>query len=251
MQALSLLGISSFKKSLLIMPLVALLSACGSDNDDIKVDPNTKMIYVNFNEGITGWKSGFADYPVGEEKFYELAAGQSVLPEGLENNRKGFKVSGNNHSDDLYMFITKKFDGLEPNTIYYFQFKTTFATNAQKGCMGVGGAPGESVTIKAGASKTEPLAVNNGAGTYLMNIDKGNQVNGGSDAIAIGDFANSRECGDANTGYMKKVLISEKHSFSAPTNEEGSIWILLSTDSGFEATTTIYFMEAEVAATKR
>lgn len=244
--------LSPIKTLLLMLPVLGLLTACGSDSDDFPdVDHNTKMLYIDFNEGATGWKPGFADYPAGQETFYELASGQETLPTSLGTNRKGFKLSGNNHSDDLYMFVTKQVDGLEPNTRYDFRFKVTFGTNAQKNCVGVGGAPGESVWIKVGATKAEPKAVNDGAGHLLMNIDKGQQSAGGTDAILVGDFANNRECGDTNTSYMKKSLISDKGAFSASTDDKGNIWILLSTDSGFEATTTIYFMELEVAATKR
>lgn len=247
----SVLNKSFLKQSLLILPLLGLLSGCGSDNDDIKDDPNTKMLYIDFNASVAGWKPGFADYPVGQETFYKLASGQETLPTALGNNRKGYKLSGSNHSDDLYMFITKKIDGLEPNTRYDFRFKLTFGTNAQKNCMGVGGAPGESVWIKVGAGKTEPKSLNDGAGNLLMNIDKGQQSTGGTDAIVLGNFANERECGNANTGYMKKTLTSEKGAFSSITDNTGNVWLLLSTDSGFEATTTIYFMELEVAATKK
>ncbi len=242
---------SLIKKALLILPIVGLLSACGGDDDLPKPDPNTKMLYIDFDDGATGWMPGFADYPAGEETFYELKSGLETLPSSLGTNRKGYKLSGNNHSDDLYMFVTKQVDGLEPNTIYDFRFKVTFGTNAQKNCMGVGGAPGEAVWLKVGATKTEPKAVNDGAGNLLMNIDKGQQAVGGSDAILVGDFANSRECGDSNTSYMRKSLISNRGAFSASTDDKGNIWILLSTDSGFEATTTIYFMELEVAATKK
>jgi hypothetical protein len=234
----------------LLLASIWLITACGSDIKIPPVDPNSKALAIDFNESSAGWKSGFADYPAGQETFYELDAGSTTLPASLGTNRKGYKLSGNNHSDDLYMFITKKFEGLEPNTRYGFQFKVRFGTNAQKGCMGVGGAPGESVWIKVGASKTEPLAVDNGAGDLLMNIDKGNQAVGGSDAIVLGDFANSRECGDSNTNYMLKTLQSERGSFTGITAEDGSIWLLLSTDSGFEATTTIYFMTFDVIATK-
>lgn len=242
--------ITRYLHSSLLLTSVLLVSACGSDIDMPPVDPNSRALTVDFNELGNDWKSGFADYPAGEETFYELDADRAPLPASLGANRKGFKLSGNNHSDDLYMFITKKFEGLEPNSRYDFRFKVRFGSNAQKGCMGVGGAPGESVWIKAGVSKTEPLAVDNGAGHLLMNIDKGNQAVGGSDAIVLGDFANSRECGDSDTGYVQKTLTSETGSFVTTTAADGSIWLLLSTDSGFEATTTIYFMTLDVIATK-
>lgn len=236
---------SLFHSLFICLPLVA----CGGDT--LNPDPETKTLPIDFNQGINDWRAGFADYPAGEETFYELGSSHATLPESLGTNRKGFRVSGNNHSDDLFMFITKKVSGLEPNTRYDFEFELSFGTNAQKNCIGVGGAPGESVTIKAGVSKTEPLAVNNGSDFYLMNIDKGNQTIGGSDAIAIGDFANTRECGDADTSYMKKTLKSEKGAFSAFTANDGSVWIIFATDSGYESTTTIYFMSATVWATKR
>lgn len=249
----SLIKHSFVKKFLLILPLLGLLSACGSDNDDIKADPNTKMLQIDFNDGITGWKVGFADYPAGEEEFYELGSGHANLPAALTTTRKGFKVTGNNHSDDLFMFITKQVDGLEPNTRYDLRFKVTFGTNAQNNCVGIGGSPGNSVWIKVGATKNEPKAVNDGTGFLLLNWDKGNQAAGGSDAIIAGDFANSQECSatDVVTTYLKKTLITEKGAYSAVTDDKGSLWILMGTDSGFEGTTTIYFMELEVAATKK
>lgn len=228
-----------------------LFSACGSDIKLPDVDPNSKALAIDFNDTNTGWKSGFADYNPLLEVNYGLEGKYTELPTSLGAGRKGYKLSGSNFSDDLFMFITKKFEGLEPNARYDFQFKVSFGTNAQKNCVGVGGAPGESVWIKAGASKTEPLPVDDGTGFLLMNIDKGNQAVGGSDAIVLGDFANGRECGDSNTDYMRKTLRSEPGAFSGVTAEDGSMWILLGTDSGFEAPTTIYFMNLDVIATKR
>jgi len=221
------------------------LTACGSDVDD------TQMLQIDFNDSVTGWKVGFADYPIADQGTYQFAYGQETLPASLNATRKGYKLSGNNHSDDLFMFVTRKFDGLEPNTRYDFQFELTFGTNAQKNCAGVGGAPGESVYIKAGASRTEPLAINDGAGNMLMNIDKGNQAVGGSDAIVLGNFANAIECGNEDTSYHRKTLYSNYGDFTTTTDANGSIWILFSTDSGYESTTTIYLISARLAATKK
>lgn len=245
MQFPSVMSTFLAKKYLLILSLIGLLTACGGG------DNATKMLHIDFNDSVTGWKAGFADYPIADEDIYQLAYGQEMLPASLDTTRKGYKLSGSNHSDDLYMFAIRKFEGLEPNTRYEFEFELTFGTNAQKNCMGVGGAPGESVYIKAGASKIEPKATNDGAGNMLMNIDKGNQAVGGSDAIVLGNFANNRECGDENTTYMKKTLRSEIGEFSTITAADGSIWILFSTDSGFESLTTIYLISARVAATKK
>src|SRR5688572_29257743 len=48
--------ISRVAKIFLILPLLALLSACGSDDMD-KPDPNTKMLAINFDEGAAGWQA--------------------------------------------------------------------------------------------------------------------------------------------------------------------------------------------------
>lgn len=231
------------------------LSACGGDDvDDIAGDG--RQLYINFDESIEDWQHGFSDYTA-KEADYGFTAEQAILPPPLdliENQtvkRKGYKLASNNRSGDVFMFITREYKGLEANTLYDFDFELTFATNAQKNCMGIGGAPGEAVTIKAGASKTQPKSVNNGNDNFSMNIDKGNQSTGGLDAIALGDFANDRECGDQNTQYMKKTLKTQARQFSAYTDNNGRIWILFGTDSGFEGTTTIYFMQAKVWARKR
>lgn len=247
------------KSFLQFLPLVFILTACGGE-DVIRLDSDTKQLYVDFNKplDVEGWKAGFSDYTVTETTDYEFASGHSYLPTitgsatGLSvEAAKAFRLSSNNRSDDVFMFITKNYDGLEPNRLYDFDFEVVFATNAQKNCVGIGGAPGESVTIKAGATKIEPKSVNNGNNSFSMNIDKGNQSLGGTDAIAIGNFANDRECGNADTNYMKKTLRSDRGRFSAYTDAQGKIWILFGTDSGFEGVTTIYFMQAKVWATPR
>ena len=229
------------------------LTACGG-NDILDLDKNSRQLQISYHESVEGWKQGFSDYTANTTD-YAFSAGQVELPVPLNETtttgkRKGYKLSSNNHSDDVFMFITREFDGLEANRLYDFDFELTFATNAQKNCVGIGGAPGEAVTIKAGASKTEPKSVNNGNNVYSMNIDKGNQTTGGIDAVAIGTFANERECGNTDTSYMKKTLRNERGRFSAYTDNNGKIWIIFGTDSGYEGTTTIYFMQAKVWATK-
>lgn len=240
-----------------LLPL--LLLGCGA-SETSDTDKNSQQLYISFHESIEGWKHGFSDYTYSDETDYAFSAGQVELPAPLNTlvtesspatKRKGYKLSSNNHSDDVFMFITREYQGLEPNRLYDFDFELAFATNAQKNCVGIGGAPGEAVTIKAGASKTEPKSVNNGNNVYSMNIDKGNQTTGGLDAIALGNFANDRECGNADTSYMKKTLVSERGRFSAYTDNNGKIWIIFGTDSGYEGTTSIYFMQAKVWATKR
>ncbi|HEX7026456.1 MAG TPA: hypothetical protein VF268_04395, partial [Gammaproteobacteria bacterium] len=184
----------------------------------------------------------------GEEDFYQLEAEWRALPAPLDD-MNGIYISGNNHSDDLFMFIKRKLEGLEPDTRYSLTFGARFATNADSGCFGIGGAPGEDVTVKAGATDHEPLADGQSQGHIRMNIDHGAQSNGGSDAIVIGNIANSQDdCVDDR--YELKDLDSEGLPFEAFTDSQGALWVLFATDSGFEGTTGIYYTRVEIRAEK-
>jgi len=60
------------------------------------------------------------------------------------------------------MFLKRRLssaDGVVVGMSYEITFKIVFASGAPTGCGGIGGAPGESVYLKAGASPAEPLAL--------------------------------------------------------------------------------------------
>lgn len=211
-------------------------ASCSNDPTDPS-DPLTGR--VDFSTGQHGWTAGFSDYPVGQEAFYELRSDYRGLPAPLDRSQNALYISGNNHSDDLFMYWKGKIVGLSPTTTYRASFEVEFATNAPSGCVGVGGSPGESVYVKAGASVIEPEALDVG-GTYQMNIDKGNQANGGDNALVLGDIANSQPCGQAAPQWELKRLASGAEAVDVTTDSDGSVWLLIGTDSGFEATTSLY-----------
>lgn len=197
---------------------------------------------IDFFKGLEGWVGGFADYPVGEEDFFELGWGWLPIADPLKGH--GFYITGNNHSDDLFMFIKGQISGLKAHTSYALNFKITCATNAPTGCIGVGGAPGESVYVKAGATLIEPDVIEEDS-KYRMNIDKGNQANGGKNAQVLGNIANTNtECN--SPVYELKVLNNSSEPFGVRTNEEGKLWLFVGTDSGFEATTTLFYTSIEI-----
>src|SRR2546430_15676422 len=118
----------------------------------------------DFRNGAQGWQEGFADYPPATDKtgFYELLAEIRTLPAELGTSGTGFYIQGNNHSDDLFMFLKRRLnaaDGIVAGQAYQITFTLVFASNAASGCVGVGGSPGDSVTLKAGASPAEPKAL--------------------------------------------------------------------------------------------
>ena len=143
------------------------------------------------------------------------------------------------------MFIRRQINGLKPNTNYRVSYEIEFASDVADGQVGVGGPPGEGVTIKAGAVITKPEKVNQ-SGFYQMNIDKNNQANSGSDMVIIGDFSN-----DTNQNeYTLKNLVAND-ILTVSTNGSGELWLVIGTDSSFEATTTIYYNLIKVKLEKQ
>ena len=220
-------------KKITTIAFLFVLFAC-SDKNFNKTEPVD--FFFDFAQGAEGWTGGFADYPVGEEAYYELVFEHDTLPELLDQNQFSLKLSGNNHSDDLFMYIKRKVSGLKPNTVYYINFTVEFATNVPDNMVGVGGSPGESVYIKVGATTTEPKKEKDGDNYYRMTIDKSNQSQSGEDMVVIGDFSNDTN----HEGYILKT-VDNKSPFGAATDENGNLWLIIGTESGFEATTTIYY----------
>jgi hypothetical protein len=226
-------------KQLIIFQIlvVALLISC-SDDKITSPKPDKFNYNFTFEIGNEGWIGDFADYPNSDnvEQFYEFIYEHSKLPKPLSQDIYALKQSGNNHSDDLFMFVKRKIDGLEPNTNYSISFDFQIASNAPNESVGVGGSPGTSVFIKAGASTIEPKKVLDDSNYYIMNIDKSNQKNSGEDMILIGDFAN----GSNKNEYALKSFDCP-NLISVDSDAHGRLWLIIGTDSGFEATTTIYY----------
>ena len=146
------------------------------------------------------------------------------------------------------MFFKGPIDGLAPGASYHVTVSLEVATSVPAGCFGVGGAPGESVWIKAGVTAVEPLPVRDD--DYLrMNVDIGNQSNGGTQAVVLGNVANSRSCEQPRRWELKSF---RARSMPEPISaEDGRAWLLLGADSGFEALTEVYFTKAAITFTPR
>jgi hypothetical protein len=232
---------SSTSISASVITFIFLIFSLFSCKDNIRVHPEEVEMTWNFATGKEGWEGDFADYPVGEEAFYELIFEHDTLPAPLNRNHFALKLSGNNHSDDLFMFVKRKVTGLEPNMVYYVTFTVEFASDVPNGMMGAGGSPGESVYVAAGAALQEPIKVAGPDNYYGMNIKKSNQSQSGEDMLVIGNFAN----GTDKPVYTLKTVSNEK-PFHVTSGPNGDLWIIIGTDSGFEATTTIYYNSINV-----
>lgn len=204
-----------------------------------------------FDKDQQGWVAGFADLPADYDSAqFMLDSGWGSLPSGLEGN--ALFLSGNNHSDDLFMFIQKQFTGLKPETTYQVQFDVEFASNSPAGMMGIGGSPGESVYIKAGAVPHEPEVVFDSIDWLRMDIDKGNQAIEGEDMINLGTFSNPNIDAETQVGdeYALMRLDNQYVPFQVTSDKEGNIWVIVGSDSGFEGKTAVYYNSISVTLTE-
>ena len=195
----------------------------------------------DFSADDQEFASGFADLPASyNPALYNLVADHRNLPVELGGG-KGLFISGVNLSADLWMFWKKKLTGLQPNTEYQVAMDVEMASNVAPSLVGVGGAPGESVYVKAGVSQTEPLVTPDSQGLLRLTVDKGNQSTSGSVAAVLGNIA--KENTNAN---QYAILHRNNRSIqqSATTSADGSLWIFFGTDSGFEGATSLYYTQA-------
>ncbi len=199
-------------------------------------DPGSLVHHFDFSEDYDGWTGDFADYPVIDSEFYGLEFGRAALPEPLDTGKYALMITGNNHSDDLFMFIKRKITGLQPNKTYRLQIDIGFASEAPTNAIGIGGAPAESVFLKAGATLAEPRKVAKD-GFYEINIDKSNQAVPGADMDTIGHIGVS----DTTSQFTLISRTNAGHPFTISTDDSGSVWVCIGTDSGFEGTTTLYY----------
>ena len=191
----------------------------------------------NFEDDAEGWTVGFADLPVNQDQsIYELDSGHRPLPDGLEGS--GVYIQGHNRSDDLFMFLKRQVGGLRPNATYAVSASIDLATNVPAGSFGIGGSPGESVFVKAGASTVEPETAEDDNGYHRMNIDKGNQANGGESAVVLGNVAHPEV---VNREYRIKTLDNVDLPLSVSADSEGWVWLIVGTDSGFEGFSAFYY----------
>jgi hypothetical protein len=202
-----------------------------------------KTYKFNFSEPFS---VSYADYPAGEERFFELYfTPRSALPSEIVSSQRCLKISGNNHSDDLFMYAYKKLDNLKPNTRYQVSFSLEFASNATKDCIGTGGSPGASVYMKIGVVSKKPTRSLDSGNYYRIDLDKGNQAQDGKDMILIGDISVDNQ----DALYRLKTLpyepnqeMAEKiNNYHFTSTKRGEGWVIFGSDSGYESTSTLFY----------
>lgn len=211
-----------------------------------ETDADSLSFAYTFNEGEESWTGAFTDYSTAmDEEGLALTYEHKALPSEVEGDGNALFLAGRNLSDDLFMFIKRRITGLTPNTTYDVTVRLDIASNAPSGCVGIGGPPGESVFLKVGASAVEPKSVLQDDGNYRLNVDKGNQSQGGENAVVAGTIDNGvQECHETPYRMIERDNMDEP--VTVQSDENGNLWLFVGTDSGFEGTTALYYDTVEV-----
>ncbi|MDX5423324.1 MAG: hypothetical protein LPK14_13800 [Hymenobacteraceae bacterium] len=228
-------------KTLLLCLFAVLASGC-DDDDNTSPIPDAQTLTYTFEEGAEGWEGGFADFPADwDRERFEFVLAREALPAETNESSMAVKLSGRNFSDDLFLFMKKQLTGLEPNHTYSVTFQVELASQYPEESVGIGGSPGASVYLKAGGSVTEPVPVQEDD-HIRMSIDKGGQSQGGEDMVVLGNIGIPGE----DFRYQLIQRDNLQNPIQITTDNTGSMWLIIGTDSGFEGTTTLYYNTIEV-----
>lgn len=213
----------------------------GSGRD--QVSRSVLSLDFDFSRGAQGWRPHLADFSRGMRNDLQFQHGIRPLPSGLGSGR-GYFVQTMNRSDDLFVYLWRELRGLRPGQTYQVNYQITFASEAPSGGFGVGGAPGEAVILKAGASSQRPSVTLDDSGTYRTNIDHGEQSQGGSAASNVGNIANGRSAEDP--ARFVSLTRNHVHPFVIKADSRGRIYLVVGTESGYEGLTRMYYQRIKV-----
>ena len=193
----------------------------------------------DFSRDGEGFSPLIADYPVGSETFYELEVSRQAIP--IDGAGCRLWLTGNNHSDDLFLGVSRCLEGLPAGLPCVFTIRVRIATNVDGGLIGIGGSPGSSVFVKCGITAAEPRreAVD---GSYRLTLDKGNQGQDGPDMAIVGNL--EKENGQRPGQYEWK---SYRCRAMAVPGQDGKVYLSFGIDSGFERLSCYYLDSVDIA----
>lgn len=251
-----------FRNTSLLWPalLTLLVSGCGGGGSGTAVVPmpiqspppppstgSTVVSSTDFNNpadpGGIAWTMSIVEYDgsLAQLDIIHFLVGFDPLPANVGTGN-ALRISGTNPSADLFMYLKRQVQNLEPSTRYGISWEIEIASNRDSGCVGAGSAPGESVYIVAGVTEFEPEPIF--AGMLVLNIDKGNAGIAGTDVLVLGDIATQQtDCVD--DVYERKILTSAGQSFDVFSNADGELWLIVGIDSSYEGRTDIFIIRIE------
>jgi len=245
------------RTALVLLAVSSVMVACAADRDASDPatpppEPSAVTLTYDFEAGSDGWASEVTDYTEATRP-EDVVSQTGVAPPGLDVGDDFLHLASSNPSDDVFLYAMREVigdAGLEGSRTYDATFTVEFASGAPTGCAGIGGAPGEPVYLKVGASSEQPVPMVE-EGRSRLSVDKGGQSQGGEAAVVAGTIDNGIPCEQAlGSDAPAYAMVTRSGTLDAVTTaEDGSLWLFVGTDSGFEGRTSIYYDRIEVTFT--
>ena len=198
----------------------------------------------DFGNGAQGWLPDFVGYTQFNQDTYEMVAELRPLPTELGVNGTGFFFQGHNRCDCLGMFLKRRLstaDGIVAGQRYRLDYTVRLASKDQSGCIGAGGAPGESVRLYFGGAQIEPITFVGPYDTKRLNVES-------TVASLAGNIANGQPCNLSSTPYIS-IERPHQHTREVTADNAGNLWLFVGTGSGFEGLTKLYYQRIDVVLT--
>lgn len=195
----------------------------------------------DFSADASGWVSGFADVSIASESAVGFVADYRLLPGSI--GERGLYQEGANVSDDLCMWWTGRFDGLTPGARFRVGIDVTIVSDYPFGCdFGIAA----STNVKAGVAPYRPEREVI-SGYWRINVDKGLPWQDGTQALSLGDIRNAiAECQFLDSSWGARDLSSGDRELDVEVSEDGTLWVIVMTDSTWEAWYRVYFTRVGV-----
>ncbi len=234
-----------YSRMVMVFFTTALLIGCARPNNNNDSPEVTFPVTYNFNfeQSEEDFEAVFSDYHDDGNNYetYEMQSDYTDIPI-KDISSKGLYIASSNRSDDMFMGYMKEIAGLPENQSYNFDISFKLATKVDAGGFGIGGSPGSAVYIKAGITSEKPEIKKDDNEVYrFTNLDTGSQASGGKDLLLIGNMEKPEE--DWVEGFMFKSFSA---SVTATTNNNGSVYLVIGSDSGFEGFTEYYIDDVSI-----
>lgn len=193
-----------------------------------------------------------------ETTHWMLNSGIHDMPDGIPG--KGFLTQGNNHSDDLDMWIARKLDardGLEPNTRYRATFAVTLAGDAVAMAYGIGG--GQDMSLDAALTLSDPTRTRivSDHVRFLEHPRRDEMAGVGGNAVCVRrngtmPIPPSVKVCPVGQGRIPFELIHSRPSrpIEVRTDDRGELWLMVGGHSGYEDFTGIYYQSVRGTLTR-
>lgn len=221
--------------------------SCTND-PEYRQGPEYDFAYLDIlDTDSSGWAGGFADYPDSLADVLDFKVEYTQLDEVFQEDNRVLQISARNPHKDLFYYLTKKFEDLEPGTTYMigvaFEVQAALLTDT------TASYPLD-VYFKMGASNIMPdtvLDISSNISTYKLNLNKGEGETVGSDFVYLGKPKNLNVGADTPQIIRNGDIAVTK---TVETNGDGELWVTIGIDSEIAAkmafsfnTVVVYFKE--------